>query len=49
MESEVLFVGEHLEFRRRRGWEYVEHRTAKESVMVDPKVWAGVSLAGARP
>lgn len=34
MTSEVLFEGDHLSFRRRRGWEYVEHRTAKESVMV---------------
>ncbi|HVE65618.1 MAG TPA: NUDIX hydrolase [Thermoanaerobaculia bacterium] len=34
MKSEVLFEGEHLELRRRRGWEYVEHRVAKESVMV---------------
>jgi ADP-ribose pyrophosphatase len=34
MNSEELFEGEHLVFRRRRGWEYVEHRTAKESVMV---------------
>jgi ADP-ribose pyrophosphatase len=34
MTSEVLFEGQHLLFRRRRGWEYVEHRTAKESVMV---------------
>jgi ADP-ribose pyrophosphatase len=34
MNSEDLFEGEHLVFRRRRGWEYVEHRTAKESVMV---------------
>jgi len=34
MKSEVLFEGDHLVFRRRRGWEYVEHRTAKESVMV---------------
>jgi ADP-ribose pyrophosphatase len=34
MNSPVLFEGEHLVFRRRRGWEYVEHRTAKESVMV---------------
>jgi ADP-ribose pyrophosphatase len=34
MESEVLFRGKHLLFRRRRGWEYAEHRTAKESVMV---------------
>jgi ADP-ribose pyrophosphatase len=34
MNSETLFEGEHLVFRRRRGWEYVEHRTAKESVMV---------------
>ena len=34
MNSEDLFHGEHLVFRRRRGWEYVEHRTAKESVMV---------------
>lgn len=34
MNSEVLYEGEHLELRRRRGWEYVEHRVAKESVMV---------------
>jgi ADP-ribose pyrophosphatase len=34
MTSEVLFRGQHLLFCRRRGWEYVEHRTAKESVMV---------------
>jgi ADP-ribose pyrophosphatase len=34
MTSEILFEGEHLLFRRRRGWEYCEHRTAKESVMV---------------
>jgi ADP-ribose diphosphatase len=34
MTSEVLFEGDHLSFRIRRGWEYVEHRTAKESVMV---------------
>jgi ADP-ribose pyrophosphatase len=34
MTSELLFEGEHLVFLRRRGWEYVEHRTAKESVMV---------------
>jgi ADP-ribose pyrophosphatase len=34
MNSQILFEGEHLLFRRRRGWEYVEHRTAKESVMV---------------
>ncbi len=34
MNSEVLYEGQHLELRRRRGWEYVEHRVAKESVMV---------------
>ena len=34
MNSEVLYEGEHLELRQRRGWEYVEHRVAKESVMV---------------
>ena len=34
MNDEVLFEGEHLQFRRRLGWEYVEHRTAKESVMI---------------
>src|SRR5512134_1736357 len=34
MTSEILFEGEHLLFRRRRGWEFCEHRTAKESVMV---------------
>ncbi len=34
MSSEDLFEGEHLVFKRRKGWEYVEHRTAKESVML---------------
>ena len=34
MSHDVLFEGDHLLFLRRRGWEYVEHRTAKESVMV---------------
>ena len=34
MTSELLFEGEHLHMRRRRGWEYAEHRAAKESVMV---------------
>jgi ADP-ribose pyrophosphatase len=34
MNSEDLYEGEHLVFRRRQGWEYVEHRMAKESVMV---------------
>lgn len=34
MSSEDLFEGDHLVFKRRKGWEYVEHRTAKESVMV---------------
>lgn len=34
MTSEVLFQGEHLHLRRRRGWEYAEHRIAKESVMI---------------
>ena len=34
MKSQVLYEGEHLELRRRLGWEYAEHRVAKESVMV---------------
>ena len=34
MKSEILYEGEHLALRRRRGWEYAEHRVAKESVMV---------------
>jgi ADP-ribose pyrophosphatase len=34
MTSEVLFRGQHLLFRRRRGWEYVEHSIAKESVLL---------------
>jgi ADP-ribose pyrophosphatase len=33
-EPEILFVGDHLSFRRRRGWEYVEHRKAPEAVMI---------------
>ncbi len=32
--SEVLFEGEHLSFLRADGWEYVEHRKAKEAVMI---------------
>jgi ADP-ribose pyrophosphatase len=34
MKSAVLYEGEHLQLRRRLGWEYAEHRVAKESVMV---------------
>jgi ADP-ribose pyrophosphatase len=34
MKSEVLYEGRHLQLRRRREWEYAEHRVAKESVMV---------------
>jgi len=33
-EAELLFGGEHLNLLRRRGWEYAEHRTARESVMI---------------
>ena len=33
-EREILCEGEHLRFLRARGWEYVEHRKAKEAVMV---------------
>jgi ADP-ribose pyrophosphatase len=32
--AELLFRGEHLNLLRRRGWEYAEHRTATESVMI---------------
>lgn len=32
--AEQLFRGEHLNLMRRRGWEYAEHRTATESVMI---------------
>jgi len=31
---EVLFKGAHLSLLRSRGWEYAEHREAKEAVMV---------------
>jgi ADP-ribose pyrophosphatase len=31
---ETLFEGRHLLFLRRRDWEYVEHRTAPEAVMI---------------
>jgi ADP-ribose pyrophosphatase len=33
-EREILFEGRHLNLLRRRGWEYVEHRTAPEAVMI---------------
>lgn len=31
---EVLCEGRHMLFLRRRGWEYAEHRVAKEAVMI---------------
>jgi ADP-ribose pyrophosphatase len=31
---EVLYEGRHMLFLRRRGWEYTEHRVAKEAVMI---------------
>ncbi|HTY42815.1 MAG TPA: NUDIX hydrolase [Thermoanaerobaculia bacterium] len=33
-EREVVFEGRHMVFLRRRGWEYVEHRTAPEAAMI---------------
>ena len=33
-EPEVLFEGRHMLFLRRKGWEYVEHRTAPEAAMI---------------
>jgi ADP-ribose pyrophosphatase len=33
-ELEVLCEGRHMLFLRRRGWEYAEHRVAKEAVMI---------------
>ena len=33
-ERDVLIEGRHMRFLRRRGWEYVEHRTAPEAAMV---------------
>ncbi|HEV2064137.1 MAG TPA: NUDIX hydrolase [Thermoanaerobaculia bacterium] len=31
---EILCEGRHMLFLRRRGWEYAEHRVAKEAVMI---------------
>ena len=33
-DPEILCEGRHMRFLRRRGWEYAEHRTAKEAAMV---------------
>ena len=33
-DPEVLFEGRHMVFLRRKGWEYLEHRTAPEAAMV---------------
>jgi ADP-ribose diphosphatase len=33
-DPEVLHAGRHMLFLRRRGWEYAEHRTAKEAAMI---------------
>jgi ADP-ribose pyrophosphatase len=33
-DAEVLCEGRHMLFLRRRGWEYAEHRVAREAVMI---------------
>jgi len=33
-EAETLYEGQHLRLKRRRGWEYAEHRAANEAVLV---------------
>jgi ADP-ribose pyrophosphatase len=33
-DPEILFEGRHMALLRRRGWEYVAHRTAPEAVMI---------------
>jgi ADP-ribose pyrophosphatase len=33
-DPEILHEGRHMVFLRRNGWEYVEHRTAPEAVMI---------------
>jgi ADP-ribose pyrophosphatase len=33
-DPEVIHEGRHMVFLRRNGWEYVEHRTAPEAVMI---------------
>jgi ADP-ribose pyrophosphatase len=33
-EPEVLCAGRHMLFLRRRGWEYAEHKSAKEAAMI---------------
>lgn len=33
-DRDVLLEGRHMRFLRRKGWEYVEHRTAPEAAMI---------------
>ena len=33
-DPEILFEGRHMIFLRRKGWEYLEHRTAPEAAMI---------------
>ncbi len=33
-DPEILFQGRHMVFLRRKGWEYLEHRTAPEAAMI---------------
>ena len=33
-DPEILFEGRHMVFLRRKGWEYLEHRTAPEAAMI---------------
>jgi ADP-ribose pyrophosphatase len=40
-DPEILYDGKHLVLLRRRGWEYVEHRTAPEAAMVVALTAAG--------
>jgi ADP-ribose pyrophosphatase len=33
-DPEIIFEGRHMRFLRRKGWEYLEHRTAPEAAMI---------------
>jgi ADP-ribose pyrophosphatase len=33
-DPEILFEGQHMVFLRRKGWEYIQHRTAPEAAMI---------------
>ena len=46
-DPEILFEGRHMVLLRRKGWEYLEHRTAPQAAMIRCSTMAAFTAWGA--